>query len=101
MASLFDATSPQIMLHPGIEAREKLDESLTRYMNEMSALSDGSQLLLEHRLAKLKAILPDTTTARNTTLISNLHTLNLIEAAVMLVESDVFRSINGKTYVIK
>lgn len=101
MANMFDATSPQIMLNPGIEAREKLNENLARYMNDMRLLSDGSQLLVEHRLARLKAILPDSTIARNTTLISNLHTLNLVEAAVILTESDVFRSINAKTDVIK
>lgn len=101
MANLFNATSPQIMLHPGIEAREKLDESLTRYINDMRLLSGGSQLLSEHRLTRLKAILPDSINARNTTLISNLHTLNLVEAAVILTESDVFRSINAKTDVIK
>ncbi len=101
MANLFDATSPQIMLHPGIEAREKLDESLTRYINDMRLLSGEPQLLSEHRLNRLKAILPDSTNARNTTLISNLHTLNLVEAAVILTESDVFRSMNEKSNVIK
>ncbi len=101
MANLFDATSPQIMLHPGIEAREKLDESLTRYINDMRLLSGEPQLLSEQRLNRLKAILPDSTNAGNTTLISNLHALNLVEAAVILTESDVFRSINEKTDVIK
>jgi len=96
VANLFDYTSPQGMLNPGTEPRKELDRHLIELMKETGALA-GDPDHMELRWHAISSLLPDSSDRSNSTLISNLHILNLLEINVLLAEYDAFMIHNTQT----
>ncbi len=85
----FDPVSTHTLLSPGSETRSELDSLLTGYLNGMKSLT-GS-LIIDPGF-RIMALLPGKPVGQDeSTLITSLHALNLLETAILQVESDSYR----------
>jgi len=89
----FNLGSAQIRLSPGSDTRNEIDSLLNGYVHEMKRKTDLLNLSLVQSLPRITALLPDKNDSQEASaMITGLHTLNMIEVAVLAAESDVLKS---------
>jgi hypothetical protein len=90
----FDPNPVKVFLMPGCSTRKELNSSMTEYVNYLTSIAPAEDLLKYKKMLDAEIFLPaENQEKREISLMSGLHTLEVMKNGVLTVESCVLKTI--------
>ncbi len=90
----FDPGPVKVFLMPGCTTRKELNSSLTEYINYLTSITPAEDLLKYKKMLDAEIFLPvENQEKREISLMSGLHTLEIMKNGILTVESCVLKTI--------